>query len=119
MKYTRQYEKKQAILRDLKNFKGNKKLLEYYQKILADKTKKNVIQLKQYEIDMIRVKYNLKFILDIIQVLPAPEKEFIKDVFIDESLTQEQILKKYHMKIGSFHYYCDKAASLLADIKFN
>jgi len=119
VKYTREYEKKQAILRELRSYKGNKRLLEFYQNILSKKEEKKDYQKDQCTKDMKRVKQNIQSLNELIHTLPEKERGFAIDVFIDETLTQKEIVDKYEITVSVFHYRCDKIAQMLIDTDIN
>ena len=117
MKYSRNYEKKQAILRELRNYRGNKLLFKKYKNIIEHGENNSMnYNLERCRKDLIRVECNIKFVLNMIQAVPQENRELILDVFIRDNLTQEEILDKHDLTVALLHYYTDKVATKLADM---
>lgn len=113
------YEKQNAIQRELKGYKGNKILMEFYRSILDD-YENDLMQsqccLHRCEEDFDRIEKNLDYLLKRINLLPKREREFLTDVFIQNDLTIEEIYKKYELNQRKFHYYCEKIMFAFAEM---
>lgn len=115
MRYTKSYKRKQAILRELRNYKGNKKLFEEYQSVILGE-KHDEYNLLVCRKELLRVHGNMQYVHDIVEYLPHKDKEFLLDVFVHENLSHAEILKKYELTTALLNYYTDKCASVLADM---
>lgn len=119
MKYTRHYEKKQAIMRELRNYKGNKILLQHYKKMISSHDNNHLkCNIEQCKRDIVRVRGNMNYVCDLLHYLPETDRELMLDVFVREDLTKQEILEKYKITVAMLHYHADRCVSTLATMEF-
>lgn len=116
MRYTKKDERRRAILRELKNYKGNKELMKYYQEII-DNPHDSIPQvyIERCKKDLIRVKGNMQYVLELIQRLPEKDQEMLMDVFVLD-MNRKELLSKYNMSGNLLYYHYNQIARKLADM---
>lgn len=116
MRYTKKDERRRAILRELKNYKGNKELMKYYQEII-DNPHDSITQvyIERCKKDLIRVKGNMQYVLELIQRLPEKDQEMLMDVFVLD-MNRKELLSKYNMSGNLLYYHYNQIARKLADM---
>lgn len=116
MRYTKKDERRRAILRELKNYKGNKELMKYYQEII-DNPQDSIPQvyIERCKKDLIRVKGNMQYVLGLIQRLPEKDQEMLMDVFVLD-MNRKELLSKYNMSGNLLYYHYNQIARKLADM---
>ena len=116
MRYTKKDERRRAILRELKNYKGNKELMKYYQEII-DNPQDSIPQvyIERCKKDLIRVKGNMQYVQGLIQRLPEKDQEMLMDVFVLD-MNRKELLSKYNMSGNLLYYHYNQIARKLADM---
>ena len=112
MRYTKKDERRRAILRELKNYKGNKELMKYYQEII-DNPHDSIPQvyIERCKKDLIRVKGNMQYVLELIQRLPEKDQEMLMDVFVLD-MNRKELLSKYNMSGNLLYYHYNQLADM-------
>lgn len=89
---------------ELESYLGNMAIREIYKKLINNCDKYKYVYIKELNY----IEENIRCIELFINRLPEDKKVFISDVYFENNLNMQQIMKKYNLNMNQYYRLIDK-----------
>lgn len=89
---------------ELESYLGNMVIREIYKMLINNNDKYKYVYIKELNY----IEGNIRCIESFINRLPEDKKVFISDVYLENNLSMQQIMKKYNLNMNQYYRLIDK-----------
>lgn len=89
---------------ELESYLGNMVIREIYKKLTNNNDKYKYVYIKELNY----IEGNIRCIESFINRLPEDKKVFISDVYLENNLSMQQIMRKYKLNMSQYYRLIDK-----------
>lgn len=88
---------------ELEAYKGNKELEKIYMQLISKNQHNSVLRN-----ELKRIRKSITLIDESLVKIPVKDRNFICDVYLENNLSMQQIMKKYNLNMNQYYRLIDK-----------